>query len=379
MAILPASCVNAVSIVVDVSQPSGPSFNDFGDGTGQTFTPTINGYLEGVSLYITKGGSGADTTLTIYTLTSGASGLKDIVGTASLLKGGLPVSGGWAYFDLVSPVTQTAGTPLAFSVSTPTSGATGYNNYWYSSTNPYSGGSLFSSGFRVSPSTDFAFTTHVSPIPEPSSLMVLGLGFVGFLARRFRRAEQVVTHQPAISFSISFQYPFNRAGGRTSNVRYRNIPMPMPGVKAESFPGIAERLGVTIPHVWDLASQDDEVSSTLSIRQVHKLSLVTGLGFDALIGFDADDSSDPITVDDFCTAIRTRISAAYSGISEFEEVIGWRVEEFLHDPDRLYDVANWDFLRDLASSVGIDPVAVLPHETQQANKPCDATGDNVPL
>ena len=30
---------------------------------------------------------------------------------------------------------------------------------------------------------------------------------------------QVMTRQPAISFSISFQHPFNRAGGRTSNVR----------------------------------------------------------------------------------------------------------------------------------------------------------------
>lgn len=142
----------------------------------------------------------------------------------------------------------------------------------------------------------------------------------------------------------------------------------MPGVKAEKFPEIAERLGVTLPHVWDLASQDGEVASTLSIRQVHKLSLITGLGFDALIGFETDDSSDPITVDDFCTAIRTRISDAYSGISEFEEVIGWRVEEFLQDPDRLYDVANWDCLRDLASSLGIDPVAVLPRETRQANR-----------
>jgi hypothetical protein len=32
-------------------------------------------------------------------------------------------------------------------------------------------------------------------------------------------AEQVMTHQPAISFSNSFHIPFNRAGGRTSNVR----------------------------------------------------------------------------------------------------------------------------------------------------------------
>jgi hypothetical protein len=207
LALCPASCVNAASIIVDVSQPSRPSLADYGDGTGQTFTPTINGYLEGVSLYITKGGSGANTTVTIYTLTTGASGLKDVVGTASLLKANLPVSAGWVYFDLASPVTQTAGIPLAFTVSSPTSGATGFNIYSYSSTNPYSGGSLFTSGFgfRVSPSTDFTFTTHVSPIPEPSSLLVLGLGVVGFLARRIRRAEQVVTHQPAISFSVTTQ------------------------------------------------------------------------------------------------------------------------------------------------------------------------------
>ena len=32
-----------------------------------------------------------------------------------------------------------------------------------------------------------------------------------------------MTHQPAISFSITFLSPFNRAGGRTSNVSLRNM------------------------------------------------------------------------------------------------------------------------------------------------------------
>ena len=36
--------------------------------------------------------------------------------------------------------------------------------------------------------------------------------------RTLRQTEQVVAHQPAISISISFQHPLNRAGGRTSNV-----------------------------------------------------------------------------------------------------------------------------------------------------------------
>ena len=196
LAIVPASCATAASIIVDVSQPSGPSLADYGDGTGQTFSPTISGFLEGVSLYITKGGSGADTTVTIYTLTSGDAGLKDAVGTALLLKANLPVSSGWVYFALNSPVTQAPGTKLAFTVSTPTSGATGFNIYYYSSTNPYSGGSLFASGFRPSPSTDFAFSTHVTPVPEPSSLLAQGIGVVGLLTKRNRRAEQAVDGNP---------------------------------------------------------------------------------------------------------------------------------------------------------------------------------------
>lgn len=194
MAIISSSYADAASII-DISQPSGPSFADYWDGTGQTFTPTIHGYLEGVSLYITKGGSGTDTTVTIYTLNSGASGLKDAVGTASILKANLPVSGGWVYFALVLPVAQTPATPLAFIVSSPTSGASGYNNFWYSSKNPYSGGTLFTSDFRVSPSTDFAFSTHVSPVPEPSSLVVFGFSMVAILTRRNRRA--FTKHQPS--------------------------------------------------------------------------------------------------------------------------------------------------------------------------------------
>ena len=43
--------------------------------------------------------------------------------------------------------------------------------------------------------------------------------------RNNKRVQQVVTHQPAISFSISFQHPFNRAGRRTSNVKRKTTDM----------------------------------------------------------------------------------------------------------------------------------------------------------
>jgi hypothetical protein len=44
-------------------------------------------------------------------------------------------------------------------------------------------------------------------------------GLEPHLQRAHAGHTQGVAHQPAISFSISFQHPFNRAGGRTSNVR----------------------------------------------------------------------------------------------------------------------------------------------------------------
>jgi hypothetical protein len=37
-----------------------------------------------------------------------------------------------------------------------------------------------------------------------------------------KNTQQVVAHQLAIIFSNSFQPPFNRAGGRTPNVRKEN-------------------------------------------------------------------------------------------------------------------------------------------------------------
>ena len=45
-----------------------------------------------------------------------------------------------------------------------------------------------------------------------------------------------MTHQPAISFSITFQFPFNRAGGRTSNVRQRMEPPPPESLSPSESP-----------------------------------------------------------------------------------------------------------------------------------------------
>lgn len=187
--LIPTTWATAASVFVDVSQHSAPSYADFGDGTGQTFTSAAGGYLEGVSLYISKGGSGADVSLTIHALNTAGTGLKSIVSSATVSKSSLPDSAGWVYFDLNIPVLHSVGSTLAFTVSTPASGPSGYLNYWYSNANPYSGGARFNAVFSVIAGSDFAFMTHNSPIPEPASIFLAGASIFGMLTFRSRQTR----------------------------------------------------------------------------------------------------------------------------------------------------------------------------------------------
>ena len=63
-----------------------------------------------------------------------------------------------------------------------------------------------------------------------------------------------MAHQPAISFSISFQHPFNRAGGRTSNVAQEMLRICLASLLvgvlaavADQEARIGDRLSFTLP------------------------------------------------------------------------------------------------------------------------------------
>ncbi len=70
--------------MIDVSQLLVPTRNDYGAGSGQIFTPGINGNLEDVSLYLYKAGHGTDVVLMIYTLNDTVTAFKSVVGTATI-------------------------------------------------------------------------------------------------------------------------------------------------------------------------------------------------------------------------------------------------------------------------------------------------------
>ena len=178
--------------VIDVSQLLVPTKNDYGDGSGQIFTPGINGNLEGISVYLIKAGNGADVVLTVYTLNDTVTAFKSAVGTVTVKANLISAAGGWAYFDLPAAVSQTANVALAFTVSQPASGATGYVNYGDNLTNPYDGGTfIHSSGlaFTRVPGTDLGFQTTVTPIPEAGTALLVSVTLSG-LAVRSRRGDR---------------------------------------------------------------------------------------------------------------------------------------------------------------------------------------------
>ena len=86
--------------------------------------------------------------------------------------------------------------------------------------------------------------------------------------RNRTRAEQIVARQPAISFSISFQHPFNRAGGRTSIVRQTNTVSSLAASKVNSLMSDISRLHNDIASISkDEARESDKIaraSSSLS-------------------------------------------------------------------------------------------------------------------
>ncbi len=185
-----ASCHAAT--VIDVSQLLVPTKNDYGDGSGQLFTPGINGNLEGISVYLFKAGSGADVVLTVYTLNDTVTAFKSAMGTATIKANLLSAAGGWVYFDLPAAVSQTANIALAFTVSQPASGATGYVNYGDNLSNPYTGGSFIrSSGlsFTRVAGTDLGFQTTVTPIPETSAAVLLSIAGSAIVFRRHRSKQ----------------------------------------------------------------------------------------------------------------------------------------------------------------------------------------------
>jgi hypothetical protein len=159
---------------VEQSQETHSLYNDWGNGTGQTFRPAINGLLTGLEVVIENNNNPG--TIEVYLWradpTGKPAGPKLATGYLDRTNVISPTPA-WYTVPFEEPYPQSAGEYLAFTIFLRTSGASGWNEYGYVNTDTDTNGFRilydppWSPGyFSASPGSDWAFRTLVIPAPR---------------------------------------------------------------------------------------------------------------------------------------------------------------------------------------------------------------------
>jgi hypothetical protein len=119
---------------------------------------------------------------------------------------------------------------------------------------------------------------------------------------------------------------------------------------------IAELLGISIPAYHDLEAFDDELPSSLSLKQVAQLFNV--LKVDPAEILDATWTGRPIDPYDFVNRIKSYLSNNRMTLKEFEDRVGWDINQLIDDPLSLLNY-NIEGMVDISKELGIDAMEVL--------------------
>jgi hypothetical protein len=166
------SMASAFATSIDQSQVVSTGYNDWGDGTGQTFIPSVRGLLTGVDFAIKY--SSNPGTIEVYLWKADAKGkpIEPKIATGYLDKTAINLAtSAWYTISFDQPYAQSPGERLAFTIHLVTSGSSGgWNDYGYVNSNLYTNGCKISYSpswspgyFNSTPNTDWAFRTRVIP------------------------------------------------------------------------------------------------------------------------------------------------------------------------------------------------------------------------
>lgn len=152
---------------------------------GQTFTPSLDGSLSAIRLNVA---SGTSFSVTVWSLDSSGTALGSVLGKQAFQISGRLPSYSWVEVGFGGGIHQTAGVPLAFTVSANQGFLPGI-----AESGAYVQGSFFEFGGAKDPiaanSLDLGFQTLVVPVPEPAAAMLAVIGAAGGFWRRKRPRE----------------------------------------------------------------------------------------------------------------------------------------------------------------------------------------------
>lgn len=115
---------------------------------------------------------------------------------------------------------------------------------------------------------------------------------------------------------------------------------------------LASMLGTSAAAIWDIETFDDELFECYSPVEVRLMA--TALGTDAAKLLKCASSEAPITGAELVDAIYQRLSASGESIKDFENRVGWRVQELLDSPEHLLSDVTIDGLQWLCEALQLD-------------------------
>jgi transcriptional regulator with XRE-family HTH domain len=110
--------------------------------------------------------------------------------------------------------------------------------------------------------------------------------------------------------------------------------------------------------IWDLAAYDEELPTVTSIEDALRLANILGVSLRELL--QPGHARVPVvSFVELTLLIKKKLEQDHLKLSEFEDLVGWRLEQFMADPNSAFDEPII-FLEWLCRELGIDLLTVIP-------------------
>ena len=133
-------------------------------------------------------------------------------------------------------------------------------------------------------------------------------------------------------------------------------------VRAGKSPGeVAQHLGLNDAWYQDLERHDDELASTLTLFQAIELASVLGVRLHDLLGKEAPPD-ELIALIDLPSRITAHVARKGISIEQFEEEVGWELQDFLQSPIKVAAESPIIFLQAVAEHLRINWLSLIPDD-----------------